>query len=254
MSMPLMKLGKKPVKNDPRTLRLRTYIKAESLPPIPASISYSNKVGNYPMYRNDEIGNCAIAGPAHQIQTWSANDGEEITPTEDQVLKDYQRVGGWNPGDSSTDNGCILLDVMNHWRRKGICNRKIAAYAKVNDNDPEMFKAGVFMFGGLTLGVNLPIAVQNADDWTLPDHIPLRQRASWQPGGWGGHCVIATGYNQNGIEFISWGRVMQMNWPFMAMYCDESYAAVATEWLGPDLRAPNGLDMTTLLKDLGKLD
>lgn len=253
MTVPLMKLGKKPVKHDPRTLHLRAYLKAEALPPIPAAISYSDKVGNYPMYQNDVIGDCAIAGPAHQIQTWSANDGEEITPTEDQVLEGYQRVGGWNPADPSSDNGCVLLDVMNHWRREGICGRKIAAYAKINDNDINMLKAGIFMFGGVMLGVNLPAAVQEADSWTLPSHIPLRQRASWQPGTWGGHCVPVTGFKDDYLEFISWGRVMRMNLDFAAMFIDEGYVAVATEWLGPDLRAPNGLELTTLLKDLSRL-
>jgi hypothetical protein len=56
---------------------------------------YSNKVGNYPMYRNDEIGNCAIAGPAHQIQTWSANDGEETRPGLAGTLVEAERRRRW---------------------------------------------------------------------------------------------------------------------------------------------------------------
>ena len=249
----MYKLGKKPAKHDARTLKLASYLKVADLPPIPAEVKYHERVRNYPMYQNDVIGDCAIAGPAHQIQTWSANDGTEITPTEGQVLEGYQRVGGWNPADPSTDQGCILLNVMNAWRREGICGRKIGAFAAVNNDGIDTFKAGVYMFGGAMLGVNLPAAIEGADEWVLPGHVPMRQRREWQAGSWGGHCVPATGFDNSYVYFVSWGKVMRMTWDFLFAFCDESFIAVAPEWLGPDFKAPNGLDMTTLLRDLTRL-
>jgi hypothetical protein len=249
-----MKLGKKPPRHDARTLRLERYV-AAALPSVPASIDYTTRVHKWPMFANDRIGDCAIAGPAHQIEAWTATDAHRTASiTEAQVLKSYSAVSGYVPGDDSTDVGCVLLDVMNAWRKKGLCTRthKIDAYASVRPRDTAMVRAGIYLAGGLTIGLNLPLAAQDLSNWGKAP--PGRLTGDWEPGSWGGHCVVNLAYDRNGMVAVTWGELVRMSYAFFAAYCDEAYAALAgKDWLGKDGRAPNGFDAAALAADLAQL-
>ncbi len=69
-----MKLGKQPYKHDPRTMRLAKYIDMGALPPAPTELSYADKVHPWPMYGNDQLGDCTIAAAGHMIELWGAMD------------------------------------------------------------------------------------------------------------------------------------------------------------------------------------
>ena len=116
-----LKLGKRAPRHDPRTLLMTRYAAPTLVPP--KRMDWSLGVNSWPMLANDSIGDCAIAGPAHMIQAWTSNNGEEYIPTEAEVIRDYSAVSGYVPGDDSTDVGCVMLDVMNYWRRVGRSDR-----------------------------------------------------------------------------------------------------------------------------------
>jgi hypothetical protein len=244
-------LGKLPVKHDPRTLMLRNYVGAVD---FPVSKKWSAKPGVYPMYANDRCGCCGIAGPAHLEQVWRANDGDPYTPADGDVLAAYKLLGGWDgvPG-SPSDQGVIMLNVMNYWRNHGLFGRRIAAYAKVDHTNRNEVKKAIYLFGGVVLGLSLPAAVQeqtNDQEWRLPGR---RLWGQWSPGTWGGHCTVSCDYDAEGIPTITWGGVKGMSWDFFEAYCDECYVALGRSWVGPDNKAPNGFDAMKLTKDLGLL-
>lgn len=261
---PQRRLGKRRHRRDPRTLSLGRYLVARQLPPPPREVRYSKKVEQahaacgtaWPMYRNDDIGCCAIVGPAHQYRCWTANSGDpSFSPTLAQVLQEYRTVSGWDgvPG-SSSDQGCVMLDVLKHWRTYGIAGRKIKAFALVERGDREIVKQAIHLFGGVLLGLGLPLAAESMDTWLAPTN-PRHWRGDWAPWSWGGHCVYAMDYDDAGLLCATWGAPKRLSWNFFAAYCDEAWAALDESWIN-DLTAacPNGFDVDTLASDLRSVE
>ena len=74
-----MKLGKLPVKTDPRTLKFGVYLAApDDLPPVPDSYEWGKGVKHWGMMKNDVIEDCAIASGGHLILAWSDANGQEL--------------------------------------------------------------------------------------------------------------------------------------------------------------------------------
>jgi len=244
-----MKLGKQETKHDERTLKLGAFVNLSNLPPAPDSANWAPRVGNFPVYLNDQIGDCAIAGPAHMVQTWTANDGKVFTPTDAQVVAEYEKVGGYRPGNPSTDNGCVLLDVLRTWRNVGFFGgHRIGAFATVEPSNLLLTNTSIYLLGCLCIGLALPVAAQSIEVWDLPR--VGRRLPSWAKGSWGGHCVEIVGYAPGWYDIVTWGRVMRMSVDFYHAYCDESYCAISRDWLGPDNKAPNGFNAAQLTEAL----
>lgn len=241
-------LGKLPAKHDPRTLRLSSAL-GDKLPDVPDEVDWAAKVPSaHPIYANDRIGDCAIVTVANARRTWTANDAAKfVEPTEPQVIEGYSRCGGY----PQRDQGCVMLDVMNVWRREGLCGAKIGAFAKVDAQSRDILRVAIHAFGGCALGVQLPMAAESRDEWLAPT--PDRQSGEWRRGSWGGHAVWACGYDQERIQFLSWGKLMLMSWLFYESYNDEAYVGVSADWLGPDYKSPSGVDIAVLLRDAAAL-
>jgi hypothetical protein len=79
------RLGKNLPVVDARTLRFSRYL-TPALPPAPPSVDYGAKVSTWPMYYNDQYGDCTCAAAAHLIQNWTASAGNEVTPPDTTVL------------------------------------------------------------------------------------------------------------------------------------------------------------------------
>src|SRR6202451_2240510 len=65
------RLGKNRPVIDDRTIRFATYVKP-ALPSPPEAVSYGAKVTSWPMYLNDQYGDCTCAAAGHMIQNWTA--------------------------------------------------------------------------------------------------------------------------------------------------------------------------------------
>src|SRR5215469_3634016 len=73
-----MKLGRKAIKTDSRTLALGNYL-TPTLPPPPPAKDWTCGISDWGVMLNDKLGDCTIAGVGHAIQVWSACLGKEIT-------------------------------------------------------------------------------------------------------------------------------------------------------------------------------
>ena len=108
-------LGKHPPVVDSRTLRFGDYLTSALAPP-PASINYGDKVTTWPMYYNDQYGDCTCAAAGHMIQNWTANAATEVTPPPTSILSFYEHFVGTPP---PADAGCDMLSVLKYWRSAG---------------------------------------------------------------------------------------------------------------------------------------
>jgi hypothetical protein len=243
-------LGKSPPRHDRRTLLLTNFIDRSALQPSPASRDWGGAIKNWGMLANDQIGDCAIAGPAHLSMCLAANSGKPFIPTVEQVIADYSRVSGYNPQTGANDNGCVLLDVMNYWRTNGIAGHKITAYAAVHPLDHQLIDFAISYLGGCLIGVMLPAAAQRMNAlWSVPRH-PIGYQ--WAPGSWGGHAVPYVGQNEtNGLyRPVSWGQEISASHDFHDRYCDECYVVLdLADWLGNNATTPSGLNLAALQAD-----
>ena len=244
--MPIYKLGRQKKKTDLRTLQFATYILA-TLPPPPA-FYHLTLPEVLEMLMNDSIGDCTIAGWLHEVMVQLKNNGIDWLPTDQDALAAYEAVGGYVPGDESTDNGCACLDVLKYAKNTGIGGKLGGAFVEVNVTNLTHVQLACYLFGGLYIGINMPVSVQSQPAiWDIPAE---GLNGDGAVGSWGGHCVCITGYDADGLDLISWGQKLRMTWAFWQAYVEESYASVNPEWVVNPAAAPNGYNMTALTNDL----
>jgi len=230
---------------------LRHYLRAGATPP-PASVDYTKKSMSalQRMYLNDQLGDCVIAGKYHLIGAWTGNDDTQgaqapVQATDAEVQQMYATICG--PG----DNGCVITNVLDYMRTHGLPaegqQHKADGYVAVDWTNADEVKVALYLFGGLTLGINLPQAWADTDDggtWDTTSS-PIA----------GGHDVSAVGYNATGVVVSTWGGLRTITWrAFQSrQWLEECYAILAPDWYGNDQLAPCGVDAATLQADLAKL-
>ena len=239
------KLGKRPAIYDNRTLMLGNYL-AATLPPPPVSVDYGKAVKSYPMYLNDKYGDCTIAAVGHMIQTWTANAGKEINPTDAQILAFYKHFT--TPG---AENGCNMLQVLKYWKSTGMSKDKITAYAALEPKNTTQMMDAVNLFGGAYIGVALPDFAVNAPDmlkvaWVVPASGATGKNA---PDHNNGHCINAIAYDSRNLYVVTWGIVKAMSWQFYQAYADESYVVLSQDFLNNN-KTPEGFYLAQLEADL----
>jgi len=247
-----VKLGCLPALHDHRTLRLSRYLRSAEVPNPPESVAWQEKLASVPMYLNDRIGCCVVATAAHLMRAWSTNDGAPYEPTDQQVLADYSALSGYDPATGRNDNGAVILDRYNRWRREGICGNRLGAYAGVQWLDHREVMAAIHLFGGVDLGIQLPAAWQTSDVWDVAPNRFIERRfwRRWAPGSWGGHNAPAVGYDERYLYLLTWGKIVPMSWAALERFTVEAYVPFNTLWVGGDGIAPNGFDVAMLNSDL----
>lgn len=187
-----VKLGYKPSKTRPQAPALQKYLKHSlSAMPLPEKVDYYSgaSASIARVYRNNVLGCCVISGKGHLLGVWSTGDkdsGPVVLATDAEIDQQYSSVCG--PG----DNGCYIPDVLDYMKSKGFQaggNRyKIKGYASVDWRSKDLVKATIAIFGGCTIGFNLPSAWTNEAVWDVTNTRIV-----------GGHDVTPCGYGV-GIE------------------------------------------------------
>lgn len=244
-----LRLGKAAAKVDMRQLLFVSY--ASDLPTPPAACDYTSKVSSWGMLGNDRLGDCGFASAAHQIQTWTSAQDHEVTPTAQQVSQEYL---SYNQG---ADRGVVLLDMLSFWRNTGIIGHRIGAYAALAAGNHDELKNSVYLFGGASLGVQLPNAWNPAYGWKPSDgwKAPVGPaNGNWAPGTWGGHAVPVVKYGVDGVTVISWGMPVLMSFHAFDTYCDEAFVTISKDFFDPSShKTVAGFDWDLLTKDLSEV-
>jgi hypothetical protein len=268
----LVKLGKKPAPKvpDPRNLKLKKYLKEKltiqqapgivavgaGLPPAPVEASWITKLCDaeaIAMYDNDVLGDCVPAAMAHMEQQWNFYAGHPWIPWLADVIAAYQAIGGYVPGDSNTDNGCDMSTALKYWRKTGFAGHKILAYMVVDSTDLDEVQSCIEIFGNMFTGIALPVSVQGAYDWTVPEGGIYSDNG--QPGSWGGHCIPIVAGSPITKTCETWGvGKFKMSNNFERDYVDEAYAVLSPDWLEAGKISPSLLDLEQLESDLKALD
>ncbi len=248
-----VKLGKKiPVHND-RALRFGDYLLDDALPTIPSNWHWGANVPRWLIYENQNLGCCTISAAAHMEDVWNFNEsGTESLLTNNQIISAYSGACGYVPGDPSTDQGGIETVVLDYWKNTGIGMNKILTYTTMEPGNDAMIKAATYLFGGVYIGIQLPITAQTQSvpngTWSLTPGYKSDPNA--QPGSWGGHSVNICGYNSQKVCVITWGMVVYATWQWLSVYMDEAYCPLSPQWIENKGISPNHFSLAQLQSDL----
>jgi hypothetical protein len=235
---------------------------AKQLPKPPSLIDYVTRVAAWPMYGNDRWGDCVWAMIAHSIEAATAyGQSQTVQVSEVDVLAAYSAVTGFDssagePGSNPTDQGTVIQDALNYWRRIGVAGHKILAFAQVDHTDPDEVDTALWMFGHLQVGIAFPASAMDqfnrGGSWDVVDD---------DGGNEGGHAIglglarrtpaqtalprrpVLIGRNDRGnYEVLTWGKVQEMTPAFFAKYVEECWAVMTPEWYDAQGRNPEGID------------
>jgi hypothetical protein len=247
-----LKLGKRAPWHDSRTLRLADYLKA-GLPAPPSMIDWTAGLSSWGMMLNDQLGDCTIAAVGHAIQAWTACAGSELTLPDWVILDYYEAWDGYIAGDPASDQGGVEVDVLNQWRKYGFGLRAdregscpLYAYCDPDPGDVAHVKQAISLFGGVYIGLALPLSAQNQAVW---DVVGDGRTGNSAPGSWGGHAVWVPKYTPARLTCVTWGGLQDMTWAFWKAYVDESHALLSPQFL-KNGEAPSGFNLAALQTDL----
>lgn len=240
-----MRLGRRAPRLDPRTLKLARYLSLDFV--APESCAWSLMLPDWGMMANDRLGCCTIAGIGHAVQTWTEVINQRVTVSDEEIIQYYSLWDGYVPGRPNTDQGGIELDVLNRWRQQSFSGHSLLAYGAITAQNLSAVKQAIALFGGLYIGIAMPLTAQRQDVWDVQQSYANDPDAA--PWSWGGHCVWVLQYDPEGLTCVTWGELKRMTWAFWQRYCDEAYGLISPEFVANGT-APSGFDLDQLQADL----
>lgn len=236
------KLGKDFPEFDKRTLRLSQYVDIDKLPPPPAEDDNYIKTSEKTWALNNKYGCCVVAGAVHLVQVHSSMASREQIISDAVVEKTYfDRTGG-------VDSGLNELTFLKWWTKNQIAGHPLGAFVAVNPQNQAMMKTAIHLFGGVMLGIGLPLSAQDQTVWDMVNGGQSSIAYSW-----GGHCTIVCKYdNQGNMYHYTWADIIKAT-PQFAIYYDEAYALLSLDWFGKDHKSPDGFAYKDLLSDANRL-
>jgi hypothetical protein len=242
---------KRPIAIGPH-FKLKNYLRA-SMPSPPTSCDYSSPAASIlsDIMGNDTLGDCTCAGAYHIVGTETSNAGQPFHATLAQVISDYSAVGGYVPGDPSTDQGADEVTCMNYWTSHGFADgTKLLGWLSVDATNWTEVQTAMWLFENLYFGLELP------DTYTNP--FPSSNGFVWDvgtPDPNQGHCIIGTGYDTTGVKIDTWGMLGTITKAAIAKLCVANAGGALYVWLTPDqvakaaTKAPNGFAWSDLISD-----
>jgi hypothetical protein len=232
----------------------------KSMPAPPATVDYRGKAFKAlsQMYMNDTLGDCVIAGMAHLMGVFSANAGagQQIF-TDAQIVALYSAIGGYVPGQPSTDQGCDEVTALNYWENNGAPagSGRIAGWLAVDPSNPEEYRTALYLFENLFFGIELP------DAWVNP--FPSESGFTWDVAGSAdpnnGHCIVGVGYAERGVTVDTWGLAGVMTDAAIAEYCAAEnggalYTVLSQNAINKAVaKSPAGFDWSQLVADFDSM-
>jgi hypothetical protein len=233
-------------------LTIDKYLDFSALPAPPVVVDRAGKVTSWPMYGNDVAGDCTFATVGHEIQAWTAYASTEVEIPESSVISAYSAVSGYDPATGANDNGAVIQDVLNYWRKNGVQGDpgKVLAFAQVKQIDNiTTLRQVLELFGTIYIGLNVPQSAMDQFDagqpWTVVPGSPID----------GGHAVPVQYIDGSAspIGVVTWAKLQMMSWEFWKTYVEEAWVVVTQDWLQKNGSTVGGFSLTDLGNDFAAI-
>ena len=260
--MPRGKLGRLPFDPERRHLVLERYLDPRAtltragLPPVePAEdVDRATAVASWPMYLNDRLGDCTIAGAAHMLAAMCVYAlFPEPSFSDAAIVNAYSRVSGYIPGDEATDGGALCSDVLAYLQATGIPDttgkvHKVAGFARIgNPADLDLLGQVLDVAGTVYAGIEFQAHLEQQFDagqpWTYQPGDPVE----------GGHCInlqrrypVSSGAP---LEYVTWGRLQAADAVFQARLVQEAWFVASEDFIRANGTTVEGMDLEQLLAD-----
>ena len=185
------------------------------------------------------LGDCTIVGGINAIRTWDllVKENDAIPDANAGVTEYLTQSGG-------QDTGLAETGVLQKWQTVGMFGEKLDVWGPVNHSNVTAIKNAIAYYGLCYFGVQLPDSAQQQfnpggqSTWSV---VPGAQIE-------GGHCIDGVGYNDQGVQCVTWGQIVTCTWQWIAEYLDEAYVLLPQQFVeaghGPSL------DLAALRADL----
>lgn len=192
---------------------------------------------------NDSAGDCGLAGMDHwQMAVTSRVTGSWQSWGTQACLELYSQLGGYVPGDPSTDNGTVLQDNLNFWRHNPVGGMELLGFAALRPGSwTRAVRVGMMrtcgpLYKGLTL--------QQDQEQQFPE------AWHWVPGGViaGGHCTVqvAEVHGPDEAEDVSWGAGVRCNTQFITDATEEMWILFTEASVDAAGRNPYGYSLADM--------
>lgn len=249
--IPRRALGKKPAQHDARTYSLAAPLAAR-LPDVPDVQDWTLNTP-YRMWGNDKIGDCAFAAHAALVSAWTKAAQGNVILSDDEVIANYAAVTGYDPKTGQGDNGTVLLQMLEHWRKYGLerpgqTRDYLTGYGAISPKDTKTLKRSICYLGGVLAGVLVP---QGFMELGLGETWDITKLSGSALDPVGGHAIALGGFNPSGAFFCTWGQRTFITWRTLAAIGDEAYGLFSRQnWLGTSGLSPKAEDADALLQEL----
>lgn len=248
------KLGKLPARPDAVSLKLATYADIAAVAPqVPMVLGHYQTIKQWPMYANDQWGDCVEAEAGHSTQLFVAEGRGTVSFTDKNILDAYSAIAGFDINDPSSDQGTDMAQAM-AWRRKvGLrdasgARHKIAAYVALQPGNLDQLAVALWWFHAVPIGIRFPRFAMDQFDAGQPWDVS-RKNTKIE----GGHCISIVGRVASGnFLAVTWGRLIEVTAAFLKKYMDEAIAIVSLEVLYSGVNV-DGLGQMQLLADLRRV-
>jgi hypothetical protein len=266
-----LKFGRKPAVHDLRSM-LSAVAMARHLdplgPPPPVCNNYVDAVekivggtdawlmlGNGPDPSNpagipDGCGDCTDADTGHTRMLRTANTGQIVIPTTDQVLQLYTARTGFDPATGANDNGDEETGLCRYLVDTGWLGERADNTAMIDPGNLNHLKWGVQIFGHVRLGFNVPQSFMDQFNAGQPIRDVRDHRII------GGHDVPIVHYDNRYFYIVTWGKRVPVLPNFFnhgAGYLEEAHIELWPDWLRSQGTAPNNLNIAQLDQDLTEI-
>lgn len=213
-----------------------------ALPAPSATVSWQDKVQEWPVALNNALGDCTIAGWVHALEVQAAEVGETCAyPGDPAVEKTYYGLTG------GPDSGLLLSTVIGAASTRGLFGHRLNGAAMIHPHNVTALKQTIDFWGCAYVGVTLPQSAEQqfADQqpWTVDQFSSIA----------GGHCILHVGYDADYIYSVTWGSVVRIAWSWWRAYGTQAFALVPDYFTAANHGPTASLNLAAMKSDLAVL-
>jgi hypothetical protein len=214
-------------------------------PPVASNDYISAVTVPWGVMGNDDVGDCTIADCGHSLMLRTANNGQIVVPTTQQILDLYSNLSGWSPSNPSSDNGLDESTVCAYMVSTGLLGHKADATGSVDPWNFDHLKWCIQLFGSCRIGLNFPAyAVDLFDAGKVWDISTTGDQST------DGHDVPLVDYRNGYFTCVSWGKLQMMTPAFLNHYIEEAHSELYFDWIKSQGEAPSGFSLIDLTAKL----
>ena len=247
-----MKFGRKPAVHNRRTMRLaiafhRALASLGTAPTV--SDDYISAVmkqspQGWICWLNNSLGDCVAEDSGHELMLHSANASTIVIPSTQDILALYEAVGGYNPSDPSTDQGCDETSMEQYMMQAGLCGQKSVATGPVDPSNMDHLRWAVQIFGACRLGI--AVTDQMMNDFNAGN--------AWETFSGdveGGHDVPIVKYDAAFAYVVTWGKLQPVAWSLVANsnFLQEAHLSVWPDFTNAGGTTPAGFKLADMIAD-----